>query len=133
MNDVYRKYSLAHLPLCFNLFLSHKDHKFHLNYGQRAGLWILFHILVHCINYFALGDMRTTIQRIDEHLRVQMIVIIWKRWKVPSRREWGLKKLGVKDWIAYETSNIKGIWLPRVIHRSRKQSQKRNWGCKKSP
>lgn len=64
------------------------------------------------INYFALGDMRTTIQKIDEHLRVQMIVIIWKQWKVPSKREWGLKKLGVKDWIAHETSYIKGYLVP---------------------
>lgn len=66
------------------------------------------------INYFALGDMRKAMQRIDEHLRVQMIVIIWKQWKVPSKREWGLKKLGVKGWIAHEMSYIKGYM--KVAH-----------------
>ena len=45
------------------------------------------------INYFALGDMKTAMKRIDEHLRVQIIVIIWKQWKVRKKREWGLKKL----------------------------------------
>lgn len=66
------------------------------------------------INYFALGDMKTAMRSIDEHLRVQMIVIIWKQWKVPSKREWGLKKLGIKGWIAHETSYIKGYM--KVAH-----------------
>ena len=70
------------------------------------------------INYFALGDMKTAMRSIDEHLRVQMIVIIWKQWKVPSKREWGLKKLGVKGWIAHEMSYIKGYMkvarLPQI-------------------
>ncbi len=56
------------------------------------------------INYFALGDMKTAITRIDEHLRVQIIVIIWKQWKVRKKRERGLKKLGVNPWIAHEQS-----------------------------
>ena len=74
------------------------------------------------INYFALGDMKKTMRSIDEHLRMQMIVIIWKQWKVPSKREWGLKKLGVKGWIAHETSYIKGYmvaahnpWIKKAI------------------
>lgn len=46
------------------------------------------------INDFVLGDMRKTIQRIGEHLRVQMIMNTWKQWKVPSKREWGLRTLG---------------------------------------
>ena len=63
------------------------------------------------INYFALGDMRKATQRIDGHLRVQMIVIIWKQWKVPSKREWGLRKLGIREYIAHETSYIKGYMV----------------------
>ena len=63
------------------------------------------------INYFALGDMKTAMRSIDEHLRIQMIVVIWKQWKVPSKREWGLRKLGVKGWIAHETSYIKGYMV----------------------
>ena len=70
------------------------------------------------INYFALGDMKTKLQSIDEHLRLQMRIIIWKQWKVPKKREWGLKKLGVKPWIAHETSYIKGymkaVRLPQI-------------------
>ncbi len=66
------------------------------------------------INYFALGDMKNVMRSIDEHLRVQMIVIIWKQWKVPSKREWGLRRLGVKGWIAHEMSYIKGYM--KVAH-----------------
>ena len=70
------------------------------------------------INYFALGDMKSAITRIDKHLMVQMRVIIWKQWKVPKKREWGLKKLGVKPWIAHEQSHIKGymkaVRLPQI-------------------
>ena len=47
------------------------------------------------VNYFALGDMKSAMKRIDEHLRTMLRVIIWKQWKKPSKREWGLKKLGV--------------------------------------
>ncbi len=70
------------------------------------------------VNYFSLGDMKTAITRIEEHLMVQMRVIIWKQWKVPKKREWGLKKLGVKPWIAHEQSYIKGymkaVRLPQI-------------------
>ena len=48
------------------------------------------------INYYAMCFMKTHMRRIDENLRLQMRVIIWKQWKVPSKREWGLKKLGVE-------------------------------------
>ena len=47
------------------------------------------------INYFSLGDMKSAIKRIEEHLMTQIRVIIWKQWKVLKKREWGLKKLGV--------------------------------------
>ena len=58
------------------------------------------------INYFALGDMKSAIKRIDEHLRVQMIVIIWKQWKVRKKWEWGLKKLGVSPNMAHKVSGM---------------------------
>ena len=66
------------------------------------------------INYFALGSMKKAMSEIDSHLRTQMIIIIWKQWKVPSKREWGLKKLGIKPWIAHEQSYIKGYM--KVAH-----------------
>ena len=55
---------------------------------------------------------------IDGHLRVMIRVIIWKQWKVPKKREWGLKKLGVKPRQAHEMSYIKGYMkatrLPQI-------------------
>ena len=48
--------------------------------------------------------MKTKLQSIDEHLRTQIRVIIWKQWKVPKKRLWGLLKLGVPDWIAHKVA-----------------------------
>ena len=56
------------------------------------------------INYFRKGSMKQKLHSIDEHLRTQIRVIIWKQWKVPSKREWGLLKLGVAEWIAHKTA-----------------------------
>lgn len=47
------------------------------------------------INYFALGSMKTVMNDIDAHLRTRLRVIIWKQWKVPKKRQWGLQKLGI--------------------------------------
>ena len=52
------------------------------------------------INYFRIGSIKTKRGSIDEHLRTQIRVIIWKQWKVLRKRLWGLLKLGVPDWIA---------------------------------
>ena len=60
------------------------------------------------INNFAIADMRANMRRLDEHLRVMIRVVIWKQWKVPKRREWGLKKLGVNQNDANGYSYIKG-------------------------
>ena len=49
--------------------------------------------------------MRKKLLSIDEHLRTQIRVIIWKQWKVPSKREWGLVKLGVPQWLAHKVAN----------------------------
>jgi len=57
------------------------------------------------INYFAIADMKNQMKSIDEHLRTMMRIIIWKQWKVPSKREWGLKKLGVLPFQAHEAAN----------------------------
>ena len=56
------------------------------------------------INYFRIGSMKQKLQSIDEHLRRQIRVIIWKQWKVPSKRLWGLLKLGVPDWLAHKVA-----------------------------
>lgn len=56
------------------------------------------------INYYIIGSMKNTLTRIDEHLRTMIRVIIWKQWKVPKKREWGLKKLGINKDLARLTS-----------------------------
>ena len=57
------------------------------------------------INYFRIGSMKTKLQSIDEHLRTQIRVIIWKQWTTIRKREWGLLKLGVPKWIAHKVAN----------------------------
>lgn len=47
------------------------------------------------INYYSMCNMKTHMRRIDEHLRTRIRVIIWKQWKVPKKRQWGLQKLGI--------------------------------------
>ena len=56
------------------------------------------------INYYALGSMKTAMAEVDAHLRTRLRVIIWKQWKVPKRRQWGLQKLGVGKNLASLTS-----------------------------
>ena len=56
------------------------------------------------INYYALGSMKTAMADIDAHLRTRLRVIIWKQWKVPKKRQWGLQKLGVPRDLARLTS-----------------------------
>jgi group II intron reverse transcriptase/maturase len=56
------------------------------------------------INYYALGSMKTAMAEVDAHLRTRLRVIIWKQWKVPKRRQWGLQKLGVGKNLARLTS-----------------------------
>ena len=47
------------------------------------------------INYFAISSMKKVMNDIDAHLRTRLRVIIWKQWKVPKKRQWGLQKLGI--------------------------------------
>ena len=56
------------------------------------------------INYFALGSMKTVMKDIDAHLRTRLRVIIWKQWKVPKKRQWGLQKLGIGKDVARQTA-----------------------------
>ena len=44
------------------------------------------------INYFSICDMKMAMKEIDQHLRTRLRVIIWKQWKVPSKRQWGSTK-----------------------------------------
>ena len=55
------------------------------------------------INYFRIGSMKTALQKIDEHLRTRMRIVIWKQWKKASKRYWGLRKLGAPEWMAKQS------------------------------
>jgi GBSi1, group II intron, maturase len=48
--------------------------------------------------------MKTAMTEVDEHLRTRLRVIIWKQWKVPGKRQWGLQKLGIGKGLARLTS-----------------------------
>lgn len=56
------------------------------------------------VNYFAIGMMKKRLAEIDEHLRTLLRVVIWKQWKTPHKRAWGLRKLGIDDGLAKLTS-----------------------------
>jgi group II intron reverse transcriptase/maturase len=56
------------------------------------------------INYFAIGSMKTKMGTIDEHIRTMLRKVIWKQWKTPQKRAWGLRKLGVENDLAKLTS-----------------------------
>ena len=56
------------------------------------------------INYYALGSMKMAMTEIDAHLRTRLRIVIWKQWKAPKKRQWGLQKLGVNKDLARLTS-----------------------------
>lgn len=56
------------------------------------------------INYFKDSSMSTFLTNLSSNLRTKIRIIIWKQWKTPQRREWGLKKLGIDKDRARQTS-----------------------------
>ena len=58
------------------------------------------------INYYRMGSMRYALQRIDEHLRTRMRIVIWKQWKKSEKRYWGLRKLGAPEWMAKQSVGL---------------------------
>ena len=56
------------------------------------------------INYFSVSYMKLKMEKIDEHLRTMLRKVIWKQWKTPQKRAWGLRKLGVDSELARLTS-----------------------------
>ena len=62
------------------------------------------------INYFRICDMKTLMKELDGWLRVRIRMCIWKQWKTPQRREWGLRKLGMNAfWAHVNAYSRKGI------------------------
>jgi RNA-directed DNA polymerase len=64
------------------------------------------------INYFLIGNMKTALTRIDGHLRTMIRMVIWKQWKVPKRRAWGLGELGMDK----DTSKRTAYWGDRYMY-----------------
>ena len=58
------------------------------------------------INYFRIGKMKGNMTRIDKHLRNRMRIVIWKQWKTSKKRMWGLRKLGVPEWMARQSTGF---------------------------
>ena len=58
------------------------------------------------INYFRIANMKTYMTSISEHLRRRIRCIIWKQWKVPSKRQWGLQKLGIGKLLRINKSRL---------------------------
>lgn len=56
------------------------------------------------INYFAIGAMKGRMEKIDEHLRTMLRKVIWKQWKTPQKRAWGLCKLVIGNDLSKLTS-----------------------------
>ena len=56
------------------------------------------------VNYFAISSMKRVLTDVDSHLRTRLRVVLWKQWKVPSKRQWALQKLGVNKVLASLTS-----------------------------
>ena len=56
------------------------------------------------INYYRIGSMKDFLINISNHLRTLLRIIIWKQWKVPSKRQWGLEKLGIDKDKARQTA-----------------------------
>ena len=82
------------------------------------------------INYYAIGDMKTVMTKIDAHLRTRLRVILWKQWKVPkARRKW-LMRLGIGydlakqtsymgdhyQWVVTKTCVVRAIAKKRLAH-----------------
>lgn len=63
------------------------------------------------VNYFKLADMKTLMKETDQWLRRRIRMVIWKKWKRVRTRYAMLRKLGIKEWVAWEGANIrKGYW-----------------------
>lgn len=78
--------------------------KYSMNFRKRIER--INQVIQGWINYFSLGSMKTVMNDIDAHLRTRLRVIIWKQWKVPSKRQWGLEKLGIGKDLARLTSYV---------------------------
>ena len=69
------------------------------------------------INYFKIGDMKSTMIRIGEHLRHRLRMCIWKYWKKPRTKYKALIKLGISEENAYAVANTRRgyYWVASTV------------------
>jgi len=68
-------------------------------------------VIIGWVNYFALADGKSHMQRFDEHLRRRLRQIMWKQWKTPANRHRNLRALGVSEfWAIRAGGTSKGHW-----------------------
>lgn len=65
---------------------------------------LLNYVIRGWINYFSIGALKCKMEKIDEHLRTMLRKVIWKQWKTPQKRAWGLRKLGIDNDMAKLTA-----------------------------
>lgn len=87
------------------------------------------------VNYFKICNMKKHMESISSHLRRRIRCIIWKQWKVPSKRRESLIKLGISKLVAnkYACAGNR-YWkmsMTSVIHKaiSNKRLQQRGLLC----
>jgi len=59
------------------------------------------------VNYFAIADCKTALQRLDNMIRIRLRMCIWKSWKKVSNRMKQLIKLGMEEWKALRNANTR--------------------------
>ena len=68
-------------------------------------------VIVGWVNYFALADAQSHLQRLDQWLRRRLRQLIWNQWKTPKNRYRNLLKVGVSEQEArYAAGSGHGDW-----------------------
>ena len=69
------------------------------------------------INYFKIADMKSTMDRIGEHLRHRLRMCIWKYWKKPKTKYKALRKLGISEYNSYMVANTRRgyYWVANTV------------------
>ena len=67
--------------------------KWSMNFHERIKK--LNEVIRGWVNYFSITNMKWSLIKISAHLRTRLRMVLWKQWKVPSKRQWALHKLGI--------------------------------------
>lgn len=64
------------------------------------------------LNYFALADMKATLNEVEQWLRRRLRMCLWKQWKRARTRLRELQNLGVPEWAVWVmASSRRGPWF----------------------